>query len=72
MHLSNVFIFFAEDSKPEPDNPSNENMDANRVSSGCDQSTQTEEVVNLSKEPSEVEAINEEAVTNSTQDETDV
>ena len=47
-------------------------MDTDRDPSACDQSTQTEEVVNLSKEPSEVEAINEEAVTNSTQDETDV
>ena len=72
MHLSNVFIFFAEDSKPEPDNPSNENMDANRVSSGCDQSTQTEEVVDLFKKPSEVDTTNEEGLTNPLPDETDV
>ena len=47
-------------------------MDADKVPSACDQSTQTEKVVDLSMKPSEVEAINEEAVTNPSQDETDV
>ena len=47
-------------------------MDTDRDPSACDQSTQTEEVVNLSKEPSEVEAINEEGLTNPLPDETDV
>ena len=47
-------------------------MDADRVPSGCDQSTQTEEVVDLSKKPTEDEAITEEGLTNPLPDETDV
>ena len=47
-------------------------MDTDKGPSACDQSTQTEEVVDLSKKPSEVEVTNEEAVTNPSLDETDV
>ena len=72
MHLSNVFIFFAEDSNPEPDDPPDDTMDANKVPSACDQSTQTEEVLDLSKKPAEVDTINGEGLTNPSQDETDV
>ena len=47
-------------------------MDANKVPSACDQSTQTEEVLDLSKKPAEVDTINGEGLTNPSQDETDV
>ena len=47
-------------------------MDADKVPSASDQSTQTEDVVDLSKKPSEVEAITEEGEFNPSQDETDV
>ena len=46
-------------------------MDADKAPSACDQSTQTE-VVDLSKKPSDVEAITEEGVFNPSQVETDV
>ena len=72
MYLSNFIIFFAEDSKPEPDDPSNDNMDADKVPSASNQSTQTEDDVDLSKKPLEVEAIVEEGEFNPSQDETDV
>ena len=72
MYLSNFIIFFTEDSNTEPDDPSNDKMDTDKGPSACDQSTQTEEVVDLSKKPSEVEVTNEEAVTNPSLDETDV
>ena len=62
MYLSDFIILFTEDSKPEPDDPSNDNMDADKLPSACDQSTQTEEV----------EATNEEGLTNPLPDETDV
>ena len=70
MYLSNFIVFFTEDSKPEPDDPLND-IDADKVPSACDQSTQTE-VVDLSKKPSEVEAVAEEGAFNSSQNETDV
>ena len=47
-------------------------MDADKVPSACDQSAQTEDVVDLSMKPLEVEVSNEEAVTNFLPDETDV
>ena len=72
MCLSNLIIFFPEDSEPEPDDPSNDNMDLNKVPSACDQSTQTEEVVDLSSKPPEVDTTNGEELTNPSQDETDV
>ena len=72
MCLSNLIIFFPEDSEPEPDDPSNDNMDLNKVPSACDQSTQTEEVVDLSMKLTEDEAITEEGLTNPLPDETDV
>ena len=72
MCLSNLIIFFPEDSKPEPDDPSNDNMDTDKVPSACDQSIQTEEVVDLSAKPSEVDTTNEGGLTNPSQDETDV
>ena len=71
MYLSNFIIFFTDDSKPEPDDPSNDNKDINKAPSACDQSTQTE-VVDLSKKPSKVEVTNEEGEFNPSQDETDV
>ena len=64
-------VFFTEDSKSKPDDPSNDKMDFDSVPSACDQSSQTE-VVDLSKKPSEVEAITEEGEFNPSQDETDV
>ena len=72
MYLSNFIIFFTEDSKPEPDYPSNDNMDADKVPSASDQSTQTEDVVDLSKKPPEVDTTNGEELTNPSQDETDI
>ena len=72
MNRSNFIIFFIEDSKPEPDDPSNDNMALDKAPSACDQSTQTEEVVDLSAKSSEVEAIAAEGLTNLFQDETDV
>ena len=72
MYLSNFFVFFTEDSNPEPDDPPDDTMDANKVPSASNQSTQTEDVVDLSKKPSEVEAITEEGEFNPSQDETDV
>ena len=45
---------------------------AEREPSACNQSTQTEEVVDLTKKPLEVEVINEEGLTNPLPDETDV
>ena len=72
MNCSNFIIFFTEDSKPEePDDPSNDKMDADKVPSACDQSSQTEELVDLSKTPSEVEVITVEGEFNPSQDETD-
>ena len=47
-------------------------MDLNKIPSACDQSSQTEEVVDLSAKPSEVDTTNEEELTNPSQDETDV
>ena len=47
-------------------------MDADQGPSACNQSTQTEDVVDLSKKPLEVDAVNGEALTNPSQDETDV
>ena len=76
--LSNDCIFlvlsvsFPEDSKPEPGDPSNDNMDADKAPSACDQSTQTGEVVDLSKKSMEDEVTNEERLTNPSQVETDV
>ena len=70
--MSNFFVFFAEDSKPEPDDPSNDNMDADQGPSACNQSTQTEDVVDFSKKPLEVETTNGEELTNPSQGETDV
>ena len=70
--MSNFFVFFAEDSKPEPDDPSNDITDADKAPSASDQSTQTEEIVNLSKKPSEVDTTNGEELTNPSQDETDI
>ena len=72
MYLSKFFILFSEDSEPEPDNPSNNIMDADKVPSACDQSTLTEEVVDLSKKPSEVDTTNGEELTNPSQDEPEV
>ena len=72
MNRSNFIIFFIEDSKPEPDDPSNDNMALDKAPSACDQSTQTEEVVDLSKKPPEVDTTNVEELTNPSQDETDV
>ena len=72
MYFSNFIVYFTEDSEPELDNPSNDNMDLNKVPSACDQSTQTEEVVDLSSKPPEVDTTNGEELTNPSQDETDV
>ena len=47
-------------------------MDLNKIPLACDQSTQTEEVVDLSKKPPEVDTTNVEELTNPSQDETDV
>ena len=47
-------------------------MDADKVPSACDQSTLTEEVVDLSKKPSEVDTTNGEELTNPSQDEPEV
>ena len=70
MYLSNFIVFFTEDSKPEPDDPLND-IDADKVPSACDQSTQTE-VVDLSAKPSEVDTTNGEELINPSQDETDI
>ena len=70
MYLSKSTILFTEDSKSEPNDPSNGNMDFDREQSACDLSTLTEEVVDLSKKPTVVAAINEEGQT--LPDETDV
>ena len=47
-------------------------MDADKVPSASDQSTQTEDVVDLSKKPPEVDTTNGEELTNPSQDETDI
>ena len=72
MYISNFIVFFKEDSNSEPDDPSNDKMDADKVPSAFDQSTQTEEVVDLAKKPSEFEVTNAEVLTNPLPDETDV
>ena len=72
MYFSNFIVYFTEDSEPELDNPSNDNMDLNKIPLACDQSTQTEEVVDLSKKPLEVDTTIEEELTNPSLDETDV
>ena len=72
MCLSNLIIFFPEDSEPEPDDPSNDNIDADKVLSASNQFTQTEDIVDLSMKPSEVDTTNGEELTYPSQDETDV
>ena len=72
MTVSKYIVSFTEDSKLESNNPSNENMDFDRDPSACNQLTQTDEFVDLSKKPSEVEAVAEEGAFNSSQNETDV
>lgn len=72
MCLSSFNVYSTEDPKPEPDDPLNNNMDFDKAPPACDQSTQTEEVVALSKKPPEVDTTNEEGEFNPSQDETDV
>ena len=47
-------------------------MNADKTPADSDKSTKTEEVVDLSKKPSEVDTTNGEELTNPSQDETDV
>ena len=65
-------VFFTEDSKSKPDDPSNDIMETDKAPSACNQSTQTEEVVDLFKKPLEVDTTNGEELTNPSQDETDI
>ena len=59
MLLSNFIGFFTEDSKQEPDDPSNDNIDVDEVPSACNQSTQTENIVDLDKDPLKEDVANE-------------
>ena len=72
MCLSNFNVYSTEDSKPKRDDPSNDNKDLVKVPSASDQSTQTEEVMDLFKKPQEVDTTNGEELTNPSQGETDV
>ena len=47
-------------------------METDKAPSACNQSTQTEEVVDLSSKPPEVDTTNGEELINPSQDETDI